>query len=462
MSATIRFLGAAGTVTGSRHLLEFSGRRILIDCGLFQGRRQIRRRNWEPFPVSADSLDAVVITHGHLDHVGYLPRLVKFGFRGPVYANAATAEVMALVLRDSARIQEEEARHANRHGWSRHTPAAPLYTSAEAEQALNLVITVSEGAAIDLGAGVAAHYVDAGHILGSRYLKVRFSGGRTVVFSGDVGRYGQPIIADPKALEAADFLVMESTYGGRTHGAGDSLSDLAEAVNDTVKRGGVMVIPAFAIGRTQNITYLLRELARSGRTPSLPTYVDSPMAISAVKIYVKHTQEHDLEARELADEGLCPIYGQPTYFTRSVEESKAINRVDGPAIIISASGMLMGGRILHHLMRRLPHPQNTLLFVGFQPQGSLGRRLLEGAKSVTMHRKRIQVRARVTHINKLSAHADEPELLRWVSRVKQAPRETFLVHGEPSGSKALKQAIEARYGWKVCIPKHLERRRLDW
>ena len=462
MDVSLRFLGAAGTVTGSRHLLEIEGRRVLIDCGLFQGRRDIRTRNWDPFPIPPASIDAIVLTHGHLDHVGYLPRLARLGYAGPVYTTAAGAAITDLVLRDAAFLQEEEARHANRHNWSRHDPALPLFTAEDAEAALGLLVPVGYQAPTGLGGGVSFRYETAGHILGSAHVHVSLPGDRRVVFSGDIGQYDAPIIPDPTEPRRADYLVMECTYGGRSHGEADAAEQLAQTVNDTVRRAGVVVIPAFAIGRTQAVIYLLRELIAAGRIPDLPVYVDSPMAISAVEIYCRFAAEHDLETRELEDAGRCPIHTRQMHFTRTRDESKAINRVAGPAIIISASGMLVGGRILHHLINRLPEARNTLLFVGFQPEGSVGRRLLEGAKSITLHQRRLPVRARVTHINALSAHADQPDLLRWLGKLETPPRETILVHGEPPAAAALRQAIRERYGWQVHIARHLERRPLHF
>jgi metallo-beta-lactamase family protein len=458
--ASIRFLGAAGTVTGSRFLVEAAGRRVLVDAGLFQGLKEYRLRNWAPFPVPPSEIDAVVLTHAHIDHAGALPLLVRSGFRGEAYCTPATADLARILLPDSARLQEEEARFANEKGYSRHAPAAlPLYGLADATQALTRLRALRYGKAREIVPGFTLTFSRAGHILGSAsaLLGVADGGGDPlrVLFSGDLGRYDAPILPDPEPPPDADYLVVESTYGDRAHPPDTAAAELEREVLAAVARGGAIVIPAFAVGRTQEVLYLLRELEQAGRIPVLPTWVDSPMATDATPVYRSHREDHDGEMDALLDRGIEPLRPRRLVFTRSPEESKALNRVHGPCIIISASGMATGGRVLHHLERRLPDPSTTVLLVGFQAVGTRGASLAGGAATVRMHGKDVPVRARIVSLPGFSAHGDRDEISRWLDGIGRPPRRTFCVHGEPQALAAHAARIAAR-GWKVHVPAHLE------
>ena len=454
--ATIQFLGAAGTVTGSRFLLEHEGKRVMVDCGLFQGLKELRQRNWEHSPVPPKSVDAVILTHAHIDHTGGLPRFVKSGFHGPVYCTSGTRDLSALMLPDSGRIQEEEARFANKRGYSKHKPAEPLYGERDALNALRLFETFGYERTRTILPGITLKFVRAGHILGSAICIVTLeSTKQRVVFSGDLGRYNVPILRDPDAVDYATTLLAESTYGDRTHGTAKPIDTLADAVNDTVKRGGVMVIPAFAVGRTQEILYYLDQLERERRIPELPVFVDSPMACDATPLYLAHKDDHDLEMEQLERDGHTPLVTKLTRFTRSPNESKAINGLKGPGIIISASGMATGGRVLHHLAQRLPNPANTIMFVGYQSVGTRGRRMLDGEKTVRLHGQEVPVAAHITSVSGFSAHADYTEMLRWMDGFSAPPKQTLLVHGEVSALESLRQKVAAR-GWAVAVPRHHE------
>lgn len=455
--ATIQFLGAAGTVTGSKFLLQHQGKQVLVDCGLFQGKKEWRQRNWEPLPLEARQLDAVVITHAHIDHTGALPRLCSQGYRGPVYCTAATRDLAALLLPDSAQLQEEEARFANKHRFSRHSPALPLYTLEDAQRTLQLLETFGYGRTKEILPGLRLTFARAGHILGSATCAFELvSTGQRVVFSGDLGRCGTPILRDPERVESATTLILESTYGDREHGAGRPTQALAEAVQATAERGGMMVIPAFAVGRTQELLYQLRKLEDEGRIPEVQVFVDSPMACDATPIYLTHAEEHDLDMNALLDQGETPLATRKTRFVRSAGQSKKLNELRGPGIIISASGMATGGRILHHLRHRLRQARNTVLFVGYQSEGTRGRRMLDGEAEVKIHGELVPVRAEVRSISGFSAHADWRESLQWMDGFSQAPRQTLLVHGEPSALEALRARVQAR-GWNVSVPRHLEK-----
>jgi metallo-beta-lactamase family protein len=453
--ATLQFLGAAGTVTGSRFLLEHDGKRLLVDCGLFQGTKELRQRNWAPLPVDPKSLDAIVLTHAHIDHTGGLPRVVRDGFRGPVHCTSGTRELSALLLPDSAHLQEEEARYANKEKFTKHKPALPLYTVDDAEAALRLFESFAYERSREILPGITLTFRQAGHILGSAICVFDLASTKQrVVFTGDLGRRNAPILNDPEAVQSATSLICESTYGDRTHGDEAPVDALAAAVNAAVKRGGVIVIPAFAIGRTQEVLYHLHNLERAGRIPELPVYVDSPMAVDATPIYLAHREEHDLDFTAEAANG-SPLATKKTHFTRSVEQSKAINSFKGPGIIISASGMATGGRVLHHLKYRLPHEQNTVLFVGYQSVGTRGRRLLEGEKEIPIHGERVPVRAALMQVSGFSAHADWQETLEWMKGFTAPPTQTLLVHGEPAALASLAERVKAR-GWNTGVPKHLE------
>jgi metallo-beta-lactamase family protein len=450
---TLSFLGACGTVTGSRFLIEAGSRRILVDCGVFQGSGELKQKNWASPGFDPKALDAVVLTHAHIDHTGYVPRLAKLGFSGPVYATPSTADLLGVLWPDAAHLHEEDARYANSRGFSRHKPALPFFEEKEARAALGLLRPIPFDRRTDVGGGLAFTFRRVGHILGAAF--VVLEAGRTrVVFSGDVGQVDVPILKDPERPDAADYLVLESTYGDRLHPAGSPEAELGRVVSETAARGGVLVVPAFAIGRAQDILYHLRSLQRAGTIPAdLPIYLDSPMAASAVDLYCRALSEHDLEMATLRDEGRCPIEGPSVHIVRDRLESQALNPRKGPMVIVSASGMLSGGRVLHHLKRRLPDPSTTLLFVGFQAQGTLGRRILEGAREARIHGESIPVRADVRQIPALSAHADQKGLVEWASSIREPPRTTFLVHGEPAPCEALAAALRSKLGWTVSLPK---------
>ncbi|MFO0596968.1 MAG: MBL fold metallo-hydrolase [Myxococcaceae bacterium] len=455
--ATITFLGAAGTVTGSRFLLEHDGKRVLVDCGLFQGHKELRQRNWAPMPFDAKSLDAVVLTHAHIDHTGGLPRLVRDGYDGPVYCTGGTRDLCGLLLPDSAHIQEEEARYANKVGYSRHHPALPLYEAKDAFAALKLFESFGYERKRSIVPGISLEFRRAGHILGSAICTFELqSSNQRVVFTGDLGRYNAPILRDPQQVNFATTLIAESTYGDRDHGEYDPLQALVDAVKGTIERGGVLVIPAFAVGRTQDILYRLAQLEREKRIPVLPVFVDSPMACDATPLYLAHSAEHDFEMRTILDEGHSPLRTEATRFVTSAKESKTINTFRGPGVIISASGMATGGRILHHLKHRLPDEKNAVLFVGYQSEGTRGRRLIEGEREVKLLGELVPVRAKILNISGFSAHADASEMLRWMDGFDAPPKQTLLVHGETKALETLKAKVVAR-GWPVAIPRHLEK-----
>jgi metallo-beta-lactamase family protein len=451
----LTFLGAAGTVTGSKYLLETGSRRILIDCGLFQGLKHLRERNWQPLPVDAKTIDAVVLTHAHLDHCGYLPRLVSHGFSGRVFCTAGTQELCSLVLPDAARIQEEDARQANRHGYTKHHPALPLYTSEDAARALTLLQPVGYDRRIPVSPGVAdmdVEFLNAGHLLGSAFVRFRV-GGQTILFGGDLGRYDHPVLPDPQPPGEADVLLVESTYGDRRHEPLDGGSSLAAIITETVGRGGKLIIPSFAIGRPGEVIYWLRQLEESGRIPSLPVYVDSPMASRALTFYAGRPEELDPDMRP-ESRGLADFTTRRMTMVASPQQSKELVASRRPAIVIASSGMATGGRVLHHLVAGLPDAKNTVLFVGYQAAGTRGRQLLEGAKEVRIHGRDIPVGAEIRKIDSMSAHADADEILRWLSGIPRPPATTYLVHGEPPSAAALKQRIEEELHWNVQVPTH--------
>jgi metallo-beta-lactamase family protein len=454
----ITFLGAAGTVTGSKYLIEAEGKKLLVDCGLFEGRKELRDRNWEKLPVDPATIDWVLLTHAHIDHTGYLPRLTRSGFRGPVYGNKATRELCNLLLPDSAHLQEEDALYATKKGYSKHKPPLPLYTTGEAQQALTQFQDIPRADPFTISPQFSTRPHDAGHILGSTWLELTITeGGKKtlVVFSGDIGRYDQPILKDPESPAHADYLLCESTYGDRDHPAGSVSDELADVINQTAKRGGAVVIPAFAVGRTQTLMYFLKQLVATKRIPDMPVYVDSPMAISVTTLYRDHPEDHDIDfTRQETNGDRDPLNLHEVHMTRTVDESKAINEVVSPCIIVSASGMATGGRILHHLAHRLPDSRSTVMLVGYQGEGTRGRQLLDGAKYINIHGESIPVRARVVDVGQLSAHAGKSELLRWLSGFQAPPKQTFLVHGEPVALTALHDAVVAQFKWPVTIPEH--------
>lgn len=456
----ITFLGAAGTVTGSKYLVEAEGKRLLVDCGLFQGSNELEQRNWNNPPVNPASIDWVVLTHAHIDHTGYIPRLVHLGYRGPFYCNAATNELCQLLLPDSAHLQEEDAQYIAKKGYSRHHPPLPLYTVDESQAALKQFREIPRAEAFTISPQFTVRPHDAGHILGSSWLEMTITeNGKqiVVIFSGDIGRYNQPILKDPEPPRRADYLLCESTYGDRDHPTGSVADELASVINDTAKRGGVIVIPAFAVDRTQMIMYYLRELVNQMRIPVLPVFIDSPMAINVTDLYVRHPEDHDSDYLNEEQHGLGdPLNVKMVHLTRTVDNSKKINDVATPCIIVSASGMANGGRVLHHLAKRLPDPKNTVLLVGYEANGTNGRKLQDGAKTLRLFGADVPVRAQVISMGQLSAHAGKSELLRWLSSFTTPPRQTFLVHGEPVALNSLRDAVVAQFKWPVTIPAYLQ------
>jgi metallo-beta-lactamase family protein len=466
---TLTFWGGVGTVTGSKYHVESGGASVLVDCGLFQGLRELRERNWEEPPFDVSKLNAVVITHAHVDHTGYLPRLAARGYGGPVYCSKGTADLLKLLLPDSARLQEEEAEYRNRHNLSRHAPALPLYTEADARAALKLIQTCpNTGEPTEIAEGIRASFHIAGHILGSSLVLLELDGagadgkGRRVLFSGDLGHYDQPIIPDPVVPPACDYLLVESTYGDRLHEAEDPKDSLARVINEAAERGGPLLVPAFAVGRTQEIVYYIRELEDEGRIPILPVRVDSPMAAAATQIYQRNRDEHDEEYETLLEQHRQPLRTRSMLTASTRDESKRLNEERGARIIISASGMMTGGRVLHHARHILPDAHATVLFVGFQAAGTTGRKILEGARTVRIMKDEVQVRCRVERIGGLSAHADYGEVLRWLEPLKpSSPRRVFTTHGEPEAAHAMAAHITERFGWRVDVPQYGEQVELE-
>jgi metallo-beta-lactamase family protein len=457
VSATLTFLGGAGgTVTGSKHLLEDGAARLLLDCGLFQGLKTLRERNWAPPPVDPKSLGAVVLSHAHIDHSGYLPRLCRDGFTGPIFCTGGTVDLLKVMLPDAAHLQEEEAEFANRHKTSTHDPALPLYTVEDAERALARVQRVDFGQPFNPAPGVEAHFTPSGHILGAA-LVTCLIGGRRLVFSGDLGRYDVPIMVDPEPVAEADVLLVESTYGDRVHPADDPTERLIAAVRRAVEQKGWLLIPSFAVGRSQEILYDLRRLEAAGRIPSLSIYLDSPMAIQATVIYATHTEEHDAELQQAEAGGKRPFAPRRFHLSSTVEDSKRLNEVAGPGIIVAGSGMATGGRILHHLKRLLPDPKTTVLFVGYQAAGTRGRLLKDGATEMKMLGVTVPVRATIMVSDAYSAHADREEIMRWLGGFKRPPGITYIVHGEADAASALRDAITSRLGWRAAVAEDGQR-----
>ncbi len=456
MSATLTFLGAAGTVTGSRHVLESGQTRLLLDCGLFQGLKELRLRNWAPSPVPATSIAGVLLSHAHIDHSGALPRLGREGFRGPIYCTGATAELLGIMLPDAAHLQEEEAEFANRHRTSKHEPALPLFTTADADRVLTQVRPVGFNESFSPAAGVSARFINSGHILGAAFIEVSIDG-RTLVFTGDIGRYGVPIMRDPDPVAAADVLLLESTYGNRLHPPDDHHDMLAAAVERAVAQKAWLLVPAFAIGRTQEILYDLRGLEDVARIPSLPVYLDSPMGDKATAIYARHTEEHDPDARGIEAAGGRPFAPKNLRICKSVEDSKRLNDTDGPGILIAGSGMATGGRILHHFVRRLSDARTTVLFVGYQAAGTRGRLLREGARQMKMLGQSVPVRAAIMASDAYSAHADQGEILRWLGGFTRPPAATYIVHGEPDAASALQVRIASQLKWRAVVAQDGQR-----
>jgi len=454
--AQLTFLGAARTVTGSKYLLEHGGRRVLIDCGLFQGLKELRLRNWAPFPVPPNTIDAVVLTHAHLDHVGYLPRLCALGFRGKVYCTAGTADLCGLVLPDSGRIQEEDARFANKHHFAKHEPALPLYGEADALRALKQLHHVKYDTPVEAAPGITVSFSPAGHLLGSAYVLARLPDGKRILFGGDLGRYGRPVLRDPADAVAADLVLVESTYGDRDHERDDNGEALADIIRDTVRRGGKLLIPAFAIGRVGEVLYWVRRLESEGRIPALPVHVDSPMANEALRFYTARVSERDEDMRG-EQKGVSAFATARFHLVASPKQSKELTASRKPAIVISSSGMATGGRVLHHMTAALPDPRQTVLFVGYQAVGTRGRLLVDGARDVKIHGRHVPVAARMAKIDSMSAHADRGEILRWLATLPKAPARLCLVHGEAGPMDALRAFVTDRFGWQPYMPSHGER-----
>lgn len=446
---TLRFLGATGTVTGSRYLVEWQGRRILVDCGVLQGYKQLRQRNRRPFPVRPRSIDTVLLTHAHLDHSGYVPALIKAGYSGRVICTRSTAELCGLILPDSGHLQEEEARYARRRKYSDHPRPAPLYTFEDARAALDRLSPVDFDAPVDLGDGIAATFIPAGHLLGAAQIRLKL-GHVTLHFTGDLGRKSDPLMRPPAPFPGSDVLVCESTYGNRKHEAFDPEAQLREIINRVAGRGGTLLIPAFAVGRAQGLMYFIARLRTRGEIPDLPVYLDSPMATDATGIYHNHHDEHHVSWKD------CTAMFKLARRVRSVEESKALNTSTYPSVIISASGMLTGGRILHHVVNRAGDPRNAILLSGFQAAGTRGAALAAGADHLRIFGRDVPIRAEVIQMDSLSGHADADEILAWLRGAPYPPRMTYVTHGEPDAADTMRFRIEHELGWKARVPEHLE------
>lgn len=450
MNLTLTFLGGAGTVTGSKYLIETGSHRILVDCGLFQGYKLLRERNWAPFPIEPSLIDAVVLTHAHLDHSGYLPLLVKNGFSGPIISTHATLKLCELLLPDSGHLMEADARYANKRGFSKHKPALPLYDQNDAQRSLGSFRTHGFHETVQVTKDCTAIFRPAGHILGAATVELD-CGGTRIVFSGDLGRYNDATMVDPEPVPRADYLIVESTYGNRRHDPTDPEEALEDVVDRTVRRGGSVIIPAFAVGRAQSLLYHLSQLRKRGRLTNIPVFLDSPMAINASSIFCDHIGEHRVTAEECKE--ACGI----ATYTREVEDSKRIDQDSMPKIIISASGMATGGRVLHHLKHYAPDRRNTILLAGFQAGGTRGAALKAGAHELKIHGQLVPVRAEVASLDMFSAHADRDELMRWLGGFEAPPRMTFVTHGELEASNTFRHSIADELGWAARVPEHGER-----
>jgi metallo-beta-lactamase family protein len=445
----LTFLGATGTVTGSKYLLEVGRLRILVDCGLFQGLKQLRLKNWAKLPIDPASVDVVILTHAHIDHTGYLPLFVRNGFAGKVYCTYGTRDLCEILLPDSAHLQEEEAKFANKYGFSKHQPALPLYTRDDALKALSLLSPVDFEQEVDLGDGVTFTMTPNGHILGSAFVRIA-DGKKSIVFSGDIGRPQHLLMNAPTPIKQADYLVLESTYGDRTHDKTDPKIKLAETINRTISRGGKLIVPVFAVGRAQEILYAIHLLKAEGKIADVPVYLNSPMAIDATQIFVRHSGEHRLSHAE------CEAMCRTARMVNTVEQSKALNENPHPMIILAASGMASGGRVVHHIEAFAPNPHNTILFVGFQAAGTRGAAMMEGASSVKIHGEYVPINAEVAFISNMSAHGDYLEILDWLRGFESAPKRTFITHGEPIAADAMRHHIEEKLHWQTCVPDYLE------
>lgn len=445
----LTFLGATETVTGSKYLLEDAGRRILIDCGLFEGTKNLRLRNWAPLPFPVDTIDAVILTHAHIDHSGYLPVLARMGYRGPIYASRGTSDLCDVMLRDSARLQEEEAAFANRHGYSKHHPALPLYTLDDAQRAIKQLVPCDFDEPVRLSEQASFRLLPAGHILGAASAVIAVNG-KLIAFSGDLGRFSDPIMREPTPLTHADYLVVESTYGDRLHADSDPLAELEAIFTRTFKHGGVVIIPSFAVGRAQTILHYIAQLKESGRMANVPVFLDSPMAIAVTDLYRRHLREHRLTMSQ------SDAIGKAATMVSTVDQSKEVTGRRGPMVVIAGSGMVTGGRVLHHLKAFGPDARNTIVLVGYQAAGTRGAALEAHSPTLKIHGEYIPIRAKVESISSLSAHADYSETLRWLSSISIPPERTFITHGEPASADALRRRIEEKLHWRCEVPTYLE------
>ncbi len=445
----ICFLGATGTVTGSKYLLSSGSTHVLVDCGLFQGLKQLRLRNWDRLPIDLSIISAVVLTHAHIDHSGYLPLLVKQGYKGRVYCSGATRDLCEILLPDSGRLQEEQAEYANRHQFSKHHPALPLYTEADAELALQQLVAIDFETDLKIGDEVTMRLHPAGHIPGAASVELRDKQ-TSIIFSGDLGRPDDPIMSPAASLQGADYLVVESTYGNRRHPEVDAQQLLGEIINRTVQREGVVIIPAFAVGRTQMLLHYIRLLKDAGTIPDIPVYLNSPMAVNATEIFVNHHQEHRLTLKQC--EAACSV----AKIVHTAEDSKALNRRKGPMVIIAGSGMATGGRVVHHLKTFAPDPRNTILFAGFQAEGTRGAAMLKGAETIKIHGEYVPVLAQIESIDSLSAHADYAQIIEWMKKMKKTPRQVFVTHGEQEAATAMVQHIDEALHWPARVPEYME------
>ncbi|MDZ4084230.1 MAG: MBL fold metallo-hydrolase [Bdellovibrionales bacterium] len=445
----ITFLGATGTVTGSKYLINANGFKCLVDCGLFQGQKELRLRNWADFPISPKEIDAVVLTHAHIDHSGYLPVLKRHGFKGPIYSTSGTHDLCKILLPDAGKLQEEEARYADRKGYSKHKPALPLFTMEDAEDVLKLFTDVEFNREIDLSKELKLKFSPSGHILGSAFVTLK-SQNTSVVFSGDLGRPNDLVMKPPAFLKSADYLLIESTYGDRTHPVQDPVDQLADVINRTVKRNGVVIIPAFSVGRSQSFLYAIHLLKSQKRIEDTPVFLNSPMSINTMGVYCDHQPEHKLDPKQC--EAMCTV----AKYVRTPEESKILNTKPGPMIIISASGMATGGRVVHHLKKFAPDARNTVLLAGYQAAGTRGEALFRGAKTIKIHGEQVVVNAEVACINGFSAHADQSEIMDWLKHFSDKPKMTFITHGEPASAKGLEEKIRHDLKWATRIPEYME------
>lgn len=458
MNVTAKFLGGSGAVTGSKYLIDLGNFEFLVDCGLFQGPKELRERNWDKFPMPVGEMEAIVLTHAHLDHIGYLPKLVKQGFRGPIYCTEATAELAKILLLDSGKLQEEEAEYARKKGYSRHEDPQPLYTMEDAEAVFPLFVPKQFDKPYPIHDRVTVTHFHAGHILGASIVKIVIQGDnqtKRLVFSGDLGRYHDPVLLPPTPIPKADILWIESTYGNKKSPAEKPENDLARAILDTFDRNGLVIIPAFAVGRTQLLMYHLYQLMEKGKIPKVPIFLDSPMAIDATKLYLDFHTDHRLSAM-LEEENEHAFRNPQLHYLQKQEQSRSLNEFKGKGIIISASGMATGGRILHHLFHHLPDEKNGVLIVGFQAEGTRGRRLLDGEPTLRIYGMDVPVKAKIYYVEGLSAHADQEELMYWAESFCEKPKLTFVVHGEKESSEALAFKLNEELGWNTVIPQYLE------